>query len=111
VDGAGGYAVGVATRVLVAITGCDTVGDAEGTAATRADRDTRLPDCTTICSGATAVGTSAAGAGASMFVHAGILHLLINVVALIQVGLILERLLGQLTFAAMYSRREFSPVW
>jgi membrane associated rhomboid family serine protease len=38
----------------------------------------------------------------SMFVHAGILHLLINVVALIQVGLILERLLGQLTFAAMY---------
>jgi membrane associated rhomboid family serine protease len=38
----------------------------------------------------------------SMFVHAGILHLLINVVALLQIGLILERLVGPLTFAAMY---------
>jgi hypothetical protein len=49
VAGVGGYAVGGVT-----------------------DRDTRVPDCTTICSGATAVGTSAAGAGASMFVHAAI---------------------------------------
>jgi membrane associated rhomboid family serine protease len=38
----------------------------------------------------------------SMFVHAGVLHLLVNVAALVQIGFLLERLVGQLTFAAMY---------
>jgi membrane associated rhomboid family serine protease len=38
----------------------------------------------------------------SMFVHAGMFHLVVNVVALVQIGFILERLVGPLTFAAMY---------
>jgi membrane associated rhomboid family serine protease len=38
----------------------------------------------------------------TMFVHAGMLHLLINVAGLVQCGLIVERLVGQLTFAAVY---------
>ena len=38
----------------------------------------------------------------SMFVHAGLLQLLINVGALVQLGNILERLVGRLTFAAVY---------
>jgi len=38
----------------------------------------------------------------SMFVHAGMFHLFVNVVALVQIGFILERLVGPLTFAAMY---------
>jgi rhomboid protease GluP len=36
------------------------------------------------------------------FVHAGTLHLLVNVIALVQVGLILERLVGHVTFAAVF---------
>jgi rhomboid protease GluP len=38
----------------------------------------------------------------TMFVHAGMLHLLINVAGLVQCGLMVERLVGQLTFAAVY---------
>jgi hypothetical protein len=58
--GAAGYGAGADGYAVGGVTGGVT------------DRDTRVPDCTTICSGATAVGTSAAGAGASMFVHAAI---------------------------------------
>jgi membrane associated rhomboid family serine protease len=36
------------------------------------------------------------------FVHTGLFHLVINTVALVQVGLVLERLVGSLTFAALY---------
>jgi membrane associated rhomboid family serine protease len=38
----------------------------------------------------------------SMFVHSGMLHLLVNVAGLVSIGLILERLVGSLTFAAVY---------
>jgi rhomboid protease GluP len=38
----------------------------------------------------------------SMFVHAGFFHLVINMVALVQAGLILERLVGPAAFAAVY---------
>jgi membrane associated rhomboid family serine protease len=38
----------------------------------------------------------------SMFVHSGMLHLLVNVAGLASIGLILERLVGRLTFAAVY---------
>jgi rhomboid protease GluP len=38
----------------------------------------------------------------SMFVHSGPLHLLVNVVALVQVGLILERLVGPILFTVVY---------
>jgi membrane associated rhomboid family serine protease len=38
----------------------------------------------------------------SMFVHAKMLPLLVNIAGLVQVGFILERLLGRLTFAAVY---------
>ena len=38
----------------------------------------------------------------SMFVHSGPLHLLINVAALVQLGLTLERLVGAHAFAAVY---------
>jgi rhomboid protease GluP len=38
----------------------------------------------------------------TMFVHAGMLHMLINVAGLVQCGLMVERLVGQLTFAAVY---------
>jgi rhomboid protease GluP len=38
----------------------------------------------------------------SMFVHSGPLHLLINIVALVQLGLLVERLVGTYTFAAVY---------
>jgi hypothetical protein len=38
----------------------------------------------------------------SMFLHSGMLHLLVNVAGLVPIGLILERLLGRLTFAAVY---------
>ena len=38
----------------------------------------------------------------ALFVHSGWLHLLANVVALIQVGLVLERLVGPLAFASVY---------
>jgi membrane associated rhomboid family serine protease len=38
----------------------------------------------------------------SMFVHSGILHLLVNVASLVSIGLILERLIGSLTFLAVY---------
>ena len=39
---------------------------------------------------------------ASMFVHAGFLQLLVNCAALVQLGLILERLVGHVTFGAVY---------
>lgn len=38
----------------------------------------------------------------SMFIHAHILHLAVNVAGLLQVGLILERLVGRFAFAAIY---------
>jgi membrane associated rhomboid family serine protease len=38
----------------------------------------------------------------SSFVHTGTLHLLVDVLVLIQIGGILERLVGRLTFAAVY---------
>ncbi len=38
----------------------------------------------------------------SMFVHTGTLQLLVNAAALVQLGLILERLVGHATFAAVY---------
>jgi membrane associated rhomboid family serine protease len=38
----------------------------------------------------------------SAFVHAGTLHFLVDLAVLIQLGLILERLVGRLTFAAVY---------
>jgi membrane associated rhomboid family serine protease len=39
---------------------------------------------------------------ASMFVHVGFLQLLVNCAALVQLGLILERLVGHITFGAVY---------
>ena len=39
---------------------------------------------------------------ASMFVHTGSFQLLVNCAALVQLGLILERLVGHVTFAAVY---------
>jgi rhomboid protease GluP len=39
---------------------------------------------------------------ASTFVHSGMLHLLVNVASLLQMGLILERLVGRLAFATAY---------
>lgn len=39
----------------------------------------------------------------SSFVHSGVLHLAVNLAALISVGLVLERLVGHLTFAAVYA--------
>lgn len=38
----------------------------------------------------------------SMFIHSGPLHLLVNVAALVQIGLILERLVGPLMFTVVY---------
>jgi len=38
----------------------------------------------------------------SMFVQPGLLHLLVNVAGLVQIGLILERLVGRFTFAVVY---------
>ncbi len=37
-----------------------------------------------------------------MFVHTGLFQLLVNCAALVQLGLILERLVGHITFAAVY---------
>jgi membrane associated rhomboid family serine protease len=39
---------------------------------------------------------------ASMFVHGGFLQLVINCAALVQLGLVLERLVGHVTFGAVY---------
>jgi rhomboid protease GluP len=39
---------------------------------------------------------------ASMFVHSGMLQLLVNAATLLQIGLILERLVGRLAFATVY---------
>ncbi len=39
---------------------------------------------------------------ASIFVHMGLFQLLVNCAALVQLGLILERLVGHVTFAAVY---------
>jgi rhomboid protease GluP len=39
---------------------------------------------------------------AALFVHAGWLHLLANVIGLVQLGLVLERLVGPLAFTAVY---------
>jgi membrane associated rhomboid family serine protease len=38
----------------------------------------------------------------SMFVHGGFLQLLVNCLALVQLGLVLERLVGHITFAGVY---------
>lgn len=38
----------------------------------------------------------------AMFVHAGLLHLVANVAGLFQLGLVVERLIGPLAFAAVY---------
>jgi membrane associated rhomboid family serine protease len=38
----------------------------------------------------------------SMFVHAGMLSLLVNIAGFVQLGLVLERLVGHLAFAAVY---------
>jgi membrane associated rhomboid family serine protease len=38
----------------------------------------------------------------SLFVHPGMLHLLVNLIGLVQIGLILERLVGPFAFAAVY---------
>lgn len=38
----------------------------------------------------------------AMFVHSGMLHLLVNVAGLVQVGLLLERLVGPVAFTAVY---------
>jgi membrane associated rhomboid family serine protease len=38
----------------------------------------------------------------SVFVHSGMLHLLANLIGLVQIALILERLVGRLAFAAVY---------
>src|SRR5437773_1625158 len=38
----------------------------------------------------------------TMFVHSGMVHLLVNLAGLVQVGLILERLVGHIAFAAVY---------
>ncbi len=38
----------------------------------------------------------------AMFVHAGIFHLLVNIAGLVQCGLMIERLVGHLAFAAVY---------
>jgi membrane associated rhomboid family serine protease len=39
---------------------------------------------------------------ASSFVHAGVVHLAVNLAALVSVGLVLERLVGSFAFAAIY---------
>lgn len=39
---------------------------------------------------------------ASMFVHTGLLQLIVNCAALVQLGFILERLVGHITFGAVY---------
>ena len=38
----------------------------------------------------------------SVFVHSGFFHLLVNLIGLLQIGLILERIVGSITFAAVY---------
>jgi membrane associated rhomboid family serine protease len=38
----------------------------------------------------------------AVFVHSGMLHLLVSVAGLVQAGLVLERLVGRLAFAAVY---------
>jgi rhomboid protease GluP len=40
--------------------------------------------------------------GTAMFVHFGVLHLLAEIAGLVQVGLIVERLVGRLAFAVVY---------
>jgi membrane associated rhomboid family serine protease len=40
---------------------------------------------------------------ASAFIHAGLFHLLINMATLAQIGVILERLVGRVLFAAVYA--------
>jgi rhomboid protease GluP len=38
----------------------------------------------------------------AMFVHAGIFHLIVNIVGLVQCGIMIERIVGHLAFAAVY---------
>jgi rhomboid protease GluP len=40
--------------------------------------------------------------GTAMFIHSGMLHLLVNVITLVQIGFILERMVGPLVFVAAY---------
>ena len=37
-----------------------------------------------------------------MFVHVGVIHLIAEIAGLVQVGLLVERLVGRLAFAAVY---------
>jgi membrane associated rhomboid family serine protease len=47
----------------------------------------------------------------AMFLHAGLLQLLINVAALAQIGILLERLVGRVALVALYMGRVSWPVW
>jgi len=40
--------------------------------------------------------------GTAMFVHAGVIHLIAEIAGLVQVGLLVERLVGRLAFAVVY---------
>jgi len=40
--------------------------------------------------------------GTAMFVHVGVIHLIAEIAGLVQVGLLVERLVGRLAFAAVY---------
>ncbi len=47
-----------------------------------------------------------------MFVHVGVIHLIAEIAGLVQVGLLVERLVGRLTFAVVYvSSGVLAGVW
>jgi rhomboid protease GluP len=50
--------------------------------------------------------------GAAMFVHVGVIHLIAEIAGLIQIGLLVERLVGRLAFAVVYfSAGVLAGVW
>ena len=50
--------------------------------------------------------------GAAMFVHLGLIHLLAEIAGLVQIGLLVERLVGRLAFAVVYfSAGVLAGVW
>ncbi len=50
--------------------------------------------------------------GAAMFVHMGVIHLLAEIAGLVQIGLLVERLVGRLAFAVVYlSAGVLAGVW
>jgi rhomboid protease GluP len=50
--------------------------------------------------------------GTAMFVHVGVIHLIAEIAGLVQVGLLVERLVGRLTFAVVYvSSGVLAGVW